>query len=62
MSGSQDSNDIDLVAVGFDDDDFNVSSLREGLSLGTWSSASTASSTSCPASSALSISSANCVS
>lgn len=47
---------IDLVAI---DDDFGLETMPEGTSLGSFSSATTASSASCPATSASSFTTAS---
>ncbi|WNM29187.1 thiocillin family RiPP [Streptomyces sp. Li-HN-5-11] len=52
--------ELDLHSVDLGDEDLSIEQIPEGVALGTFSTASTASSTSCPVSSAGSIMTANC--
>lgn len=55
-----DDHEFDLHAIDFPDHELAVEQLPEGNALGTFSTTSTASSASCPVSSAGSVLSANC--
>jgi hypothetical protein len=52
--------ELDLHTIDLGDEDMFAEQIPEGVALGTFSTASTASSASCPVSSAASIMTANC--